>query len=147
MINQKKIGQFLKKLRTENNLTQEQFAEVIGVTNRSISRWENGVNMPDFDVLIQIAEYFDVGIEEILDGERRIPSMDKKTEETLLKVADYNNSENMIFSKRLSYIFFMGLAALNAAHSILTAPHGYTVQHNLFRFTITICHCISLTRY
>lgn len=47
--------------------------------------------MPDFDVLIQIAEYFVVGIEEILDGERRIPSMDKKTEETLLKVADYNN--------------------------------------------------------
>lgn len=111
MINQKKIGQFLRKLRTEKNLTQEQFAEVIGVTNRSISRWENGVNMPDFDVLIQIAEYFDVGIEEILDGERRIPSMDNKTEETLLKVADYNNSENMIFSKRLSYIFFMGLAA------------------------------------
>ena len=73
MMDQKKIGQFLRELRTEQKLTQEQFAEIIGVTNRSISRWENGVNMPDFDVLIQIAEYFDVGIEEILDGERRVP--------------------------------------------------------------------------
>ena len=83
MMDQKKIGRFLRELRTEKKLTQAQFAEIIGVTNRSISRWENGVNMPDFDVLIQIAEYFDVGIEEILDGERRIPSMNKKTEETL----------------------------------------------------------------
>ena len=105
MMDQKKIGQFLRELRTEKKLTQEQFAEIIGMTNRSISRWENGVNMPDFDVLIQIAEYFDVSIEEILDGERRTSSMDNETEETLLKVADYNNSENMIFSKRLSYIF------------------------------------------
>ena len=104
MMDQKKIGQFLKELRTEKKLTQEQFAEIIGMTNRSISRWENGV-------LIQIAEYFDVSIEEILDGERRTTSNDNKTEETLLKVADYNNSENMIFSKRLSYIFLMGLAA------------------------------------
>ena len=111
MMDQKKIGQFLRELRTEKKLTQEQFAEIIGMTNRSISRWENGVNMPDFDVLIQIAEYFDVSIEEILDGERRTSSMDNETEETLLKVADYNNSENMIFSKRLSYIFLMGLAA------------------------------------
>lgn len=99
MMDQKKIGQFLRELRTEKKLTQEQFAEIIGMTNRSISRWENGVNMPDFDVLIQIAEYFDVSIEEILDGERRTSSMDNETEETLLKVADYNNSENMIFSK------------------------------------------------
>ncbi len=110
-MNQKKIGQFLRKLRNEKKLTQEQFAEIIGVSNRSISRWENGVNMPDFDLLIQIADYFDVSIEEILDGERKIENMDKKMEETLLKVADYNNNENMIFSKRLNYIFLMGLAA------------------------------------
>ena len=55
MMDQKKIGRFLRELRTEKKLTQAQFAEIIGVTNRSISRWENGVNMPDFDVLIQIA--------------------------------------------------------------------------------------------
>ncbi|MFR0986295.1 MAG: helix-turn-helix domain-containing protein [Frisingicoccus sp.] len=42
------MGRFLRELRTEKKLTQAQFAEIIGVTNRSISRWENGVNMPDF---------------------------------------------------------------------------------------------------
>lgn len=110
-MNQKKIGYFLRKLRNEKGLTQEQFAEIIGVSNRSVSRWENGVNMPDFDLLIQIAEYFDVHIEEILDGERKAPASEKETKNTLLKVADYSTNENIIFSKRLNYIFLMGLAA------------------------------------
>lgn len=44
MMDQKKIGRFLRELRTEKKLTQAQFAEIIGVTNRSISRWENGVS-------------------------------------------------------------------------------------------------------
>ena len=87
-MNQKKIGQFLRKLRNEKKLTQEQFAEIIGVSNRSISRWENGVNMPDFDLLIQIADYFDVSIEEILDGERKIENMDKKMEEACTELMD-----------------------------------------------------------
>ena len=110
-MNQKKIGYFLRKLRNEKGLTQEQFAEIIGVSNRSVSRWENGVNMPDFDLLMQIAEYFDVHIEEILDGERKTPILEKETKNTLLKVADYSTNENIIFSKRLNYIFLMGLAA------------------------------------
>lgn len=110
-MNQKKIGQFLKELRNEKELTQERFAEILGVSNRSISRWENGVNMPDLDLLIQIAEYFDVSMEEILDGERKVDIMDKKTEETLLKVAEYGNDEKILLSRRLRYIFLAGLAA------------------------------------
>lgn len=110
-MNQKKIGQFFKELRNEKGLTQEQFAEVLGVSNRSISRWENGVNMPDLDLLMQIAEYFEVGIEEILDGERKADIVDKKTEDTLLKVADYSNNEKMVFSRRLCYLFLAGIAA------------------------------------
>lgn len=110
-MNQPKIGSFLKELRNEKGLTQEQLAEILGVSNRSISRWENGVNMPDLDMLIQIAKYYDVGVEEILNGERTTEDMDKKTEETLLKVADYTNNERMVFSKRLSCFFLAGLAA------------------------------------
>lgn len=51
-MDQKKTGRFLKELRREKGLTQEQLAERFGVTNRSVSRWENGVNMPDLDVMI-----------------------------------------------------------------------------------------------
>lgn len=110
-MNQKKIGMFLKQLRKEKNLTQEQLSEILGVTNRSVSRWENGVNMPDFDLVIEIVNYFDVSIEEFLDGERKEKMIDEKTEQTLLKVSDYENSEKMKFSKRLCGIFIAAIAA------------------------------------
>ncbi|MCI8410674.1 MAG: helix-turn-helix transcriptional regulator [Lachnospiraceae bacterium] len=48
-----KIGRFLKELRKGKGLTQERLSEKLGVTSRSISRWENGVNMPDLDLVIE----------------------------------------------------------------------------------------------
>lgn len=110
-MDQKKIGIFLKELRKEKQMTQEQLAEVFGVSNRSISRWENGVNMPDFDLVIEIANYYDVSIEEILDGERKNEMVDQKTEQTLLKVADYENQDKMKFSGRLCGLFIAGIIA------------------------------------
>ena len=110
-MDQKKIGIFLKELRKEKQLTQEQLAEVFGVTNRSISRWENGVNMPDFDLVIEIANYYHVSIEEILDGERKKVMMDQKTEQTLLKVADYENQDKMKFSRRMCGLFIAAIIA------------------------------------
>lgn len=55
-MDQQKTGKFLKELRNKKGITQEQLAERLEVSNRSISRWENGVTMPDFDLLIQIAK-------------------------------------------------------------------------------------------
>ena len=60
--------------------------------------------MPDFDLLILVAKYYDVGIEEILNGERNREDMDKKTEETLVKVAEYQNDDKMMYSKYKSRI-------------------------------------------
>lgn len=110
-MDQKKTGRFLKELRSEKGLTQEQLSEMLGVSNRSISRWENGVNMPDFDFVIELANYYQISIEELLDGERKENMIDKKTEETLLKVADYSNQEKMVLSKRLNLLFILGVIA------------------------------------
>ena len=52
-MNQVKIGRFLKELSKKKGLTQEQIAEKFHVSNRTISRWENGNNMPDLDVLMK----------------------------------------------------------------------------------------------
>ena len=59
-MDQQKIGQFLRECRKEKGITQEQLAEMLGVTNRSVSRWENGSNLPDLDILIEMADYYDV---------------------------------------------------------------------------------------
>lgn len=110
-MDQKKTGAFLRELRKEKKLTQEQFAEQLGVTSRSISRWENGVNMPDIDIVIEIANYYDVSIEEILDGERKDDMVDKKTEQVLLKVADYEKNDKQRYSRRICGLFIAAIAA------------------------------------
>lgn len=56
-MNQERIGKFIQQLRKEKKLTQEQLAEKLGVTNKSISRWENGVYMPDFSLFNQKFQY------------------------------------------------------------------------------------------
>lgn len=89
----KKIGTFLRELRKEKGLTQEQLAEVLHVSGRTVSRWETGANMPDLSILIQIAEFYEVEVKEILDGERKGEIMDKELKETLSKVADYSTLE------------------------------------------------------
>ena len=96
-MDQKKIGGFLRELRKEKGITQEQLAELTGVSNRSVSRWETGTNMPDLDILIQLADYYKVELREILDGERKNVQMNTETRETVLKAADYSNTEKMDF--------------------------------------------------
>lgn len=86
---QQKIGAFLRKLRRENGLTQEQLAQKLNVTARTVSRWETGVNLPDLSLLVELADSYGVDIREIIDGERKSEKMDTGTKETLLKVLDY----------------------------------------------------------
>ena len=87
----KKIGAFLKQCRKEKNLTQEQLAEKFGVSSRTVSRWETGSNMPDLSILVELADYYDMDLKELLDGERSQP-MNQEMRETLDKVADYELS-------------------------------------------------------
>lgn len=110
----KKIGAFLKALRKENGLTQEQLAEILFVSGRTISRWETGTNMPDLSILIQMAEFYDVEVKEILDGERKSEIMDQELKETLSKVADYNKLEKEMETKAGNTAFGLAFAVCAA---------------------------------
>lgn len=65
-----KIGKFLAELRREQNLTQEQLAEHLGTSNKTISRWENGNYMPPVEMLMELSRFYSVSINEILSGKR-----------------------------------------------------------------------------
>lgn len=110
-MDQQKIGQFLRECRKEKSITQEQLAEMLGVTNRSVSRWENGSNLPDLDILIEMADYYDVELRELLDGERKSEKMNKELEETVLKVAEYSNEDKIKLTKRMHLLFIGGFVA------------------------------------
>ena len=99
-MDQKKIGLFLKELRNEKEITQEQAAEHFGVAQRTVSRWETGSNMPDISMLVYLAEFYDVDVREIIEGERKSEKMDVEVKETLEKVATYNDVKNSKTVKR-----------------------------------------------
>lgn len=70
-MNQQKVGEFIKKLRKENKLTQAEFADKYGITYQAVSNWEHGKNLPDIALLKQIAEDFNVSIDELLGSEKK----------------------------------------------------------------------------
>ena len=107
-MNQIKIGEFLKELRKEKGLTQEQFAEQFNVSRRSVSRWETGNNMPDLDTLVEMADYYEIDLRELLDGERKSEKMNEELKETVLKVAEYSNIEKEVKRKKLNKCFIIG---------------------------------------
>ena len=70
-MNQEKIGQFIKKIRQDNKLTQKELADKLGVTYQAVSKWENGKNVPDISIIKEMSKMFNVDIDEILDGEKK----------------------------------------------------------------------------
>lgn len=98
---QKKIGLFLKRLRKENNLTQEALAEKLNISDRTVSRWETGSNMPDISMLVELAEFYQVSIPEIIDGERKSEKMNQEARDTAVKLAEYSNSKVKIEKQKL----------------------------------------------
>ena len=77
-MNQQKVGEFIKKLRKENHLTQAEFAEKYGITYQAVSNWEHGKNLPDIALLKQIADDFNVSIDELLGSEKKPLKKDNK---------------------------------------------------------------------
>ena len=70
-MNQEKIGSFIKKIRKDNNLTQKELADKLGVTYQAVSKWENGLNIPDIGIIKEISKLYNIDINEMLDGERK----------------------------------------------------------------------------
>ena len=106
-MDQIRIGEFLKELRKEKGLTQEQLAEQFNVSRRSVSRWETGSNLPDLSILVELAEFYDVDIKEIIDGARKSEMMNEEVKEVAFKMADYaveQKSRFLIWIRRISLV-------------------------------------------
>lgn len=67
-MDQQKIGNYLRELRKQKNMTQEELAEHFGVTGRSVSRWETGANLPDLSLLVEIADFYNIDLSDIING-------------------------------------------------------------------------------
>ena len=99
---QKKIGLLLKELRKEKGLTQEELAEKFFVSSRSVSRWETGATLPDLSILVELADFYNIDIREIINGERKKQDMNSEEKETLMKVVEYADEEKAKVKKRMA---------------------------------------------
>ena len=103
-MDQMKIGKFIAVLRKEKGLTQEQLGEKLGVTNKTISRWENGNYMPDVEMLSLLSKEFGVSINELISGERLLAEDFKKAADdnlvTALNNSTFTLKEKIAFFKK-----------------------------------------------
>lgn len=111
-MDQIKIGEFLKELRKEKGLTQEQLAEQFNISRRSVSRWETGKNMPDISLLVEIAEFYDTSIPEIINGERKSEKMNEEVKEVAETMSNYAGAEKESIVKNIRGLSLIGLLAL-----------------------------------
>jgi transcriptional regulator with XRE-family HTH domain len=114
-VDQSKIGQFLKSLRKEKGITQEEFAEKLGVSGRTVSRWETGSNMPDISLLVDIADFYDVDVREIIEGEKKSEMMNEEIRDTAEKMAVYAGAEKGRLLRFAQVFGIIGVFALSAA--------------------------------
>ena len=123
-----KVGVYLKKLRNERNLTQEDVAEKFGVTRRTVSRWETGNNLPDIDILIELSDFYDIELKELLQGGIN-KNMDNKEKETVILVDDYHKAKNdKVYRITLVYLI-LGIVCLiiNQILSMIKLPETFWI--------------------
>lgn len=106
-MNQEKMGKFIAQQRRKKNMTQIQLAEKLNVDNRTISRWENGYNMPDVSLFDKLCEELDITINELICGEKiETSELETKAEENIINVmVECKNKRRKL--KRISMTFLI----------------------------------------
>lgn len=122
-MDQKKVGLFLKTLRKEKNITQEVLAETLNVSGRTVSRWETGSNMPDISLLVELSEFYQVSISEIIDGERKSEKMNQDVKDTAVKMAEYSKNELSTQKKKTTSALCMIFGAFIIISALAIFPN------------------------
>ena len=93
-MNQEKIGKFIAQCRKEKNMTQQDLSEKLGVSNKTVSNWENGRNMPDLSLFKPLCEELDINLNDFLSGEKvKETEYQKKLEENIIKTINFSNNK------------------------------------------------------
>ena len=102
-MDQVKIGKLITKLRKDKNMTQEELAEKLSVSNRSVSRWETGKNMPDMSLLIPISEILGITVTELLSGEIK-EDVTLTAEQAVVDTINYSQKKISNISLKLKWM-------------------------------------------
>lgn len=137
---QEKIGKFILKLRKEKNMTQKELAEKLGVTDRAISKWENGRGMPEVSLMKPLCDELGISVNELLSGEKiKSENYQEKFEENILNTIEYTSKKverrNRLFQCvigaviilviGLGSLFVIDMSRMHRNEPILFSTWGY----------------------
>ena len=108
------LNENIKRIRKSKGLSQEELAIKLNVVRQTVSKWENGSNMPDISLLAELADFYDVSIPEIIDGERKSENMNEEVKETVLKLSDYTETINQKIKGRLFVLTVIAIIGMIA---------------------------------
>ncbi len=134
-MNQIKIGKFIAECRKKNNLTQMQLAEKLNITDRAISKWENGKSMPDSSIMLELCNELKISVNELLSGEMiEMKDYNQIAEKNLLEMAKKEEVQN---KKMMFYEIVIGYMS-SVTFLILLFTASFAVENIVARIILFI---------
>lgn len=134
-MDQVKIGKFIASSRKKNNLTQMQLAEKLNITDRAISKWENGKSMPDSAIMLDLCNELKISVNELLCGEViKMNDYNEKAEELLIQMAKKEEEQN---KKMMMYEWVIG-GMSSITFLVLIFTLSYAVESTVIRIILGI---------
>ena len=137
-MDQVKIGRFIAERRKKNNLTQAQLAEKLNITDRAVSKWENGRAMPDSSIMLELCDILGINVDELLRGEINMENGNQKNEQLLLEMAKELERKNKTIWKSMWAIMTVSMIALFAG--ILIA--AFLIPEGVWQIVTILGICI-----
>ena len=134
----KKIGAFIATERKSKKLTQAKLAEKIFVSEKTVSKWENGNGIPDTNSLLKLCEVFDVSLNELLSGERGAAENKSQNDKLLLDMAKEIEQKNKIIWTSMWVIMITSITALLAGITI----SAFLIPEGVWQLVIILALCV-----
>lgn len=137
-MNQEKIGKFIAECRRQKKLTQSQLGERLGVTEKSISNWENGRNMPDLSLFKPLCDELHITINDLMSGEKiNKENYQKRFEENIVNTIDYSAKKLNKYNQAISLILIVfGLFVSLSAIMIFPSESSWGSIYSVFGIMI-----------
>lgn len=140
-MNQEKIGKFIALKRKQKNLTQEKLASLLNITDRAVSKWERGINMPDASLMLELSKILDISVNELLSGEViKNKEYINKAEEKLIEMSELEEIKN---KKLMMYEYVIGFMS-SITFLILIFVSSYLIDNSLAQTILFISAFIIL---
>ena len=146
-MNQEKIGKFISTLRKEKKITQKQLAEKLGITDRAVSKWENGKSMPDLALLKPLCNILNISINELLCGEY-VNKKDANLEDNIVTAINYSKQKQKIHEFLFEiFIIVFGIIIFVMSMSIYDASVDYFLWYAIIGTFVLIISFGYLLKY